>query len=191
MIDKARHVLLRDVLWSADEAAEAIEEIVADALGHLDAQRFWPAHPLDDGVSDGNTSFYFGATGVMWALDYLGRVGATKAGFDFHSLFPGLLQANRAIPTPTTGTTATILTINIPATIPAPVITATIPDMDITATILAPAITATIPPMVTARSPTPGRPGIIALTPPVIIHMWHNATPAGNRFRRARAVSGH
>jgi len=81
---------------SADEAAEAIEEIVADALAHLDAERFWPAHPLDDGVSDGNTSFYFGATGVMWALDYLRRAGATKAGFDFHPLLPRLIQANRA-----------------------------------------------------------------------------------------------
>ena len=96
MIAKARHVPLRDVPWSTDQAAKAIEEIVSDALAHVDAERFWPAHPLDDRVADGNTSFYFGATGVMWALDYLGRVGATKAGFDFHSLFPGLLQANRA-----------------------------------------------------------------------------------------------
>ena len=96
MIEKARHVLLRDVPWSADKAGETIEEIVADGLAHLDAERFWPAHPLDDGVSDGNTSFYFGATGVMWALDYLGRVGATKAGFDFHPLLPRLIQANRA-----------------------------------------------------------------------------------------------
>src|SRR5215472_10575093 len=81
---------------SADEAAEAIEEIVADALAHLDAERFWPAHPLDDRVSDGNTSFYFGATGVMWALDYLGRVDATKAVFDFRPFLPRLIQANRA-----------------------------------------------------------------------------------------------
>src|SRR5215471_17844104 len=96
MIEKARHVPLRDVPWSTGQAVEAIEEIVADALAHVDAERFWPAHPLDERMSDGNTNFYFGATGVMWALDYLGRVGATKAGFDFHPLLPRLIQANRA-----------------------------------------------------------------------------------------------
>ena len=56
MPEKSRHVPLRDATWSADEAARAIDEIVPDALAHLDAERFWPAHPLDDGVSDGNTS---------------------------------------------------------------------------------------------------------------------------------------
>jgi hypothetical protein len=36
---------LRDATWSADEAASAIDEIVSDALAHLDAERLWPAHP--------------------------------------------------------------------------------------------------------------------------------------------------
>ena len=96
MPEKTRHVPLRDAIWSADEAARAIDEIVSDALAHLDAERFWPAHPLDDGVSDGNTSFYFGATGVMWALEYLRRVGATRGDFDFHPRLPRLIEANRA-----------------------------------------------------------------------------------------------
>ena len=96
MLEKSRHVPLRDATWSADEAARAIDEIVSDALAHLDAERFWPAHPLDDGVSDGNTSFYFGATGVMWALEYLRRVGATRADFDFRPCLPRLIEANRA-----------------------------------------------------------------------------------------------
>ena len=96
MPEKSRHVPLRDATWSADEAARAIDEIVSDALAHRDAERFWPAHPLDDGVSDGNTSFYFGATGVMWALEYLRRVGATRADFDFRPCLPRLIEANRA-----------------------------------------------------------------------------------------------
>ena len=94
--EKARHLPLRDVPWNAAEAAEAIEDIVADALAHFDEKRFWPAHPLDDGVSDGNTSFYFGATGVIWALEYLGRVGATRSNFDFRPLLPRLIGDNRA-----------------------------------------------------------------------------------------------
>jgi Lanthionine synthetase C-like protein len=96
MPEKTRHVPLRDATWSAEAAAGAIEEIVADAIAHFDAERFWPAHPLDDGVSDGNTSFYFGATGVMWALEYLRRVGATRADFDFCPSLAKLIEANQA-----------------------------------------------------------------------------------------------
>jgi len=96
MPEKTRHVPLRDAIWSADEAARAIDEIVSNALAHLDAERFWPAHPLDDGVSDGNASFYFGATGVMWALDYLRRVGAMRADFDLRPSVARLIEANQA-----------------------------------------------------------------------------------------------
>ena len=96
MIEHARHVSLRPVPWRESEAAAAIEDIVADALEHFDAERFWPAHPLDEGIRDGHTSFYFGATGVIWAIDYLGRVGATNARFDFRPILQRLMEANRA-----------------------------------------------------------------------------------------------
>jgi hypothetical protein len=96
MIEHARHVSLRPVPWRESEAAAAIEDIVADALEHLDAERFWPAHPLDEGIRDGHTSFYFGATGMMWGIDYLGPVGATNARFDFCPVVPRLMEANRA-----------------------------------------------------------------------------------------------
>ena len=69
---------------------------MSDALAHFDAARFWPAHPLDEGVPDGQTSFYFGATGVIWALEYLHRIGATKARFDFDRVLPRLMEANEA-----------------------------------------------------------------------------------------------
>ena len=83
MIEPARHVPLRPIRWSESNATAAIEDIVADGLEHFDAERFWPAHPLDEGIRDGHTSFYFGATGVIWGIDYLVRVGATNARFDF------------------------------------------------------------------------------------------------------------
>jgi hypothetical protein len=95
MIEHARHEPLRPIRWSETDATAAIEDIVADALEHFDAERFWPAHPLDGGIRDGHTSFYFGATGVIWGIDYLGRVGATKARFDFRSILPRLMEANR------------------------------------------------------------------------------------------------
>jgi hypothetical protein len=96
MIEHARHVPLRPIPWRESEAAAAIEDIVADGLEHFDAERFWPAHPLDEGVRDGNTSFYIGAAGVIWGIDYLGRVGATKARFDFRPVLSRLTEANQA-----------------------------------------------------------------------------------------------
>lgn len=96
MIEHARHVPLRPIRWSEGDATAAIEDIVADALEHFDAERFWPAHPLDEGIRDGHNSLYFGATGVIWGIDYLGRAGATKTRFDFRPVLPRLLEASQA-----------------------------------------------------------------------------------------------
>jgi Lanthionine synthetase C-like protein len=95
MIDQARHVPLRALPWDTTEVASAIDRIAADAIEHFDPQRFWPAHPQDDGVADGNASLYIGAAGMMWALDYLARVGATTARYDFRAVLPRLLAAVR------------------------------------------------------------------------------------------------
>jgi hypothetical protein len=32
----------------------AIEDIAADAIAHFHPDTFWPGHPSDDGVGDGN-----------------------------------------------------------------------------------------------------------------------------------------
>jgi hypothetical protein len=96
MLEHARHVALQPLPWNASEVAKAIEEAVSDALAHFDLERFWPAHPHEDGLPDGNTSFYVGATGMIWALEYLRRIGATAAGFDLRPVLPRLLAANQA-----------------------------------------------------------------------------------------------
>jgi hypothetical protein len=96
MLEPARHVPLRALPWSEHDVVTAVEEIVSDALAHFDAERFWPAHPLDEGIRDGHTSLYYGATGVIWGIDYLSRVGATKTRFDFRPFLPRLLEANQA-----------------------------------------------------------------------------------------------
>src|SRR3982075_1764614 len=96
MIEHARHVPLRPIPWRESEAAAAIEDIVADGLEHFDAERFWPAHPLDEGVCDGHTSFYIGAAGVIWGIDYLGRVGGTKVRCAFRPVLARLTEANEA-----------------------------------------------------------------------------------------------
>ena len=74
----AGQVPLAPLNWDAAEAQRAIDDIVEDASASSDEMRFWPAHPQDDGVQDGDTSLYIGAAGVIWALDHLTRTGATR-----------------------------------------------------------------------------------------------------------------
>jgi hypothetical protein len=96
MIEPSRHVALRPVPWDAGAAAEAIAEIVADAFDHFGGDQFWPGHPLDGGEMDGHSSIYFGAAGVIWALEHLRRVDATTAQFDFRPYLPQLLAKTQA-----------------------------------------------------------------------------------------------
>jgi hypothetical protein len=92
LIDQARHVPLRALKWDAADASKAMEEIIADALEHFSPERFWPAHPMDDGCADGNSSIYFGAAGVIWGLEYLTRAVAPDAGADFRPVARWLLK---------------------------------------------------------------------------------------------------
>src|SRR5215217_4201084 len=92
MIALGRHRALTHDAWSELAARAAIEEIAADAIAQFDPDAFWPGHPSDDGVGDGNPSFYWGATGVIWALDYLRRIGATRVANDFRPVLPKLLE---------------------------------------------------------------------------------------------------
>jgi len=90
-----RHVPLRPLAWNAGEVAAAIDEIAADAISRFDPQRFWPAHPQDDGAGDGDASLYLGAAGVVWALDYLAKTGSVTTGYDFRPMLPRVLEASR------------------------------------------------------------------------------------------------
>src|SRR5215207_9522989 len=95
MFEPARHVPLRPELWDATAARLTIQAVVDDALRSFDPQHFWPAHPQDDGVSDGSTFLYLGATGVIWALDHLRREDAAEIDRSFVPVVPDLLAANR------------------------------------------------------------------------------------------------
>jgi len=95
IFDPQRHIALAPGAWDADLAQAAVEEIVDDALERFDPDGLWPAHPLDEAASEPSTSLYFGATGVLWALDHLRRAGAVEFGQDFRGLLPRLLTLNR------------------------------------------------------------------------------------------------
>ncbi|HEX9168830.1 MAG TPA: LanC-like protein [Roseiarcus sp.] len=92
MIVLGRHRALVHNTWSESAARAAIGEIAADAIADFRPDAFWPAHPSDDGAGDGNTSVYVGAAGVIWALDYLRRIGAADVGQDFRPALPELLE---------------------------------------------------------------------------------------------------
>jgi hypothetical protein len=92
MIVLGRHRPLTHDVWSEPAVRTAIEDIAADAIAHFSPDTFWPAHPSDDWVGDGNPSFYCGAAGVIWALDYLHRIGAVGVAEDFRPVLPRLLE---------------------------------------------------------------------------------------------------
>ena len=95
MYQATRHFPLRPEPWNEAVARAAIREIAADALATFDPDRFWPAHPMDDGIRDGHTGLYLGATGTIWALDYLHARGAIEGCRDFRPVLPQLLDRNR------------------------------------------------------------------------------------------------
>lgn len=92
MIVLDRHRPLAHDAWSELAVRAAIEEIAADAIAHFDPDTFWPGHPTGEREEDGDPSFYKGAAGVIWALDYLHRVGAVSAAEDFRPVLPKLLE---------------------------------------------------------------------------------------------------
>jgi hypothetical protein len=52
--------------------------------------------PSDDGARDGSPGLYWGAAGVIWALDYLHRIGAVRVAEDFRPVLPKLLDSTVA-----------------------------------------------------------------------------------------------
>ena len=60
MIALGRHRALAQDAWNELAVRAVIEEIAADAIAQFDPDTFWPGHPSDDGVGDGNPSFYYG-----------------------------------------------------------------------------------------------------------------------------------
>jgi hypothetical protein len=100
VIEPQRHAPLVPVAWDATDVRLAIEEIVADTLAHFDLEQGWPAHPMDEKTPDGAASFYLGATGTIWALHYLQRVGAARVPLDLRAALPPLLARIRSEFTP-------------------------------------------------------------------------------------------
>jgi hypothetical protein len=86
MYEQARHERLIEAQWDEERALATIDQIVRDTCSRFDPQKLWPIHPLDlfrNGLTEPLKMLYFGAAGVIWALDYLNKIGATAVKEDF------------------------------------------------------------------------------------------------------------
>jgi lantibiotic modifying enzyme len=97
MFEALRHEpLIERADWNENEALAAIERIVEDAHAWFAPRRLWPVHPLDRPSAEHPfRMLYFGAAGVIWALDYLTRVGATTVTRDYTTTLAALAAQNR------------------------------------------------------------------------------------------------
>ncbi len=93
-----RHERRRGADWSESRARKAIERIVADTHLGFSSERLWPIHPYD--VSPERPAalkpVYYGAAGVIWALDELVRRDAAVSGADYTPTVRDLLSRHDA-----------------------------------------------------------------------------------------------
>jgi hypothetical protein len=92
----ARHVALAGEPWDERAARDAIVRITRAAHEAFDPRVMWPAHALDTEGSDDRAYYnvYFGAAGVMWALDRLARTGAIERGRSYAGLLADRIDEN-------------------------------------------------------------------------------------------------
>src|SRR3954454_22606000 len=95
LFDARAHEPLLDQRWQPAEAEAEIRAIARDADGALQGGDWWPVHPLD---TDGPTpdvvhGIYFGASGVLWALDRLAQAGLHEPRHDYARLAGDVLPS--------------------------------------------------------------------------------------------------
>ncbi len=74
-----RHEPLEARPWSAGAARQTIGQIGGAAHATFSDKTLFPAHPMDEpSHAHMGSGHYYGASGVLWALDYLRREAATE-----------------------------------------------------------------------------------------------------------------
>jgi hypothetical protein len=99
LYDPTRHETLRPIAWDEARVRAVIQRIVGDTEARYSPDRYWPLHPRDvNGDEDPTqpaTGLYYGACGVIWALQYLQSVGAATLSRDYSGALDTLLLRNR------------------------------------------------------------------------------------------------
>ena len=92
LFDPAAHERLTDRPWDPAWARATIAAVAADAEASFDPDALWRAHPRDEeeGPLEAVTSLYLGASGVIWALDELARLGHVGLRRDWGAVATGL-----------------------------------------------------------------------------------------------------
>jgi lantibiotic modifying enzyme len=100
LFDPARHESLAGIAWNEGIARRAIEAIVVRTEDAFREDGLWPAHPqdLEDGPLPHVASLYLGASGVVWALHELERLGVVELRREWGEVAARLPVAYRARP---------------------------------------------------------------------------------------------
>jgi len=96
LFEPERHQALSSARWDEQFVRTAINRIAADTIRDFSAATLWPTHPDDAPPSATFYNLYIGAAGVIWALDYLRRSGATDTVPDCGPIIVDLIAPNRA-----------------------------------------------------------------------------------------------
>jgi len=100
LFDPTRHEALQPLAWDEVTCLAAIQAIVDDTERHFSPERYWPPHPNDiepgEDLSVPGTSLYFGACGVIWALQHLQAMGAARLSRDPADALDTLLERSHA-----------------------------------------------------------------------------------------------
>lgn len=94
LFEPDRHELLTTTPWDAAAARAHIARIVEETHGAWRGEDgLWPIHPTDVSIErpDPMKNLYYGAAGVIWALEDLADQGAAARGGDCRTALAGLL----------------------------------------------------------------------------------------------------
>jgi hypothetical protein len=98
LFEPDRHEGLAAPRWDEGAARRAIETIARDCENRFSPDNLWPSHPLDtegQPAAEPVTTLYFGAAGVIWALDCLARRGLARPTERFLPMLGALEARNR------------------------------------------------------------------------------------------------
>src|SRR4029453_13171909 len=96
LFEPERHQALSSDRWDEQLARAVVNRIAADTVRDFSATTLWPTHPDDSKSRATFYNLYMGAAGVIWALDYLKRSGATDTVPDYGAIVVDLIAPNRA-----------------------------------------------------------------------------------------------
>ena len=99
LYDPGLHEPLTDEAWDEGRVRDAIGRIVADADTAFDPERLWPAEEWDAFLATPPLKdLYVGASGVIWALDGLRRLGLAETAIDRPAAAARTLELWRELP---------------------------------------------------------------------------------------------